>query len=91
MQAAKEQAAAAAKDAVIIMSREDWLKSLQGQDGSNGTNGENGKSALELLIEAKELPENATVNDLIHYLKGKDGSNGTDGEDGKMVNLRLNY
>ena len=41
--------------------------------------GQNGKSALELLIEAKELPQGATVADLIEYLKGQDGKDGSNG------------
>ena len=61
---------------------------MDGTDGTNGTNGTDGKSALDILIEAGELPTGSTVTDLVNYLKGKDGvdgANGTNGTDGKSA------
>ncbi|ENU18482.1 hypothetical protein F994_03002, partial [Acinetobacter bohemicus ANC 3994] len=50
-----------------------------GDTGGTGATGADGKSALEVLIEAGELPVGSTVQDLIKYLKGADGADGQDG------------
>ncbi|MEQ1151909.1 hypothetical protein ABLT74_18060, partial [Acinetobacter johnsonii] len=41
-----------------------------GATGATGATGADGKSALELLIDAGELPPGSDTNDLIDYLKG---------------------
>ncbi|MGP9558663.1 Ig-like domain-containing protein, partial [Psychrobacter sp. AOP7-A1-24] len=61
---------------------EDGADGTDGIDGQDGADGTNGKSALELLIDAGELPDGSDAADLAAYLKGETGAAGQDGEDG---------
>ncbi|WP_216070680.1 S-layer family protein, partial [Acinetobacter sp. 8I-beige] len=60
----------------------DYLKGADGATGATGATGADGKSALELLIDAGELPPGSDTNDLIDYLKGADGATGATGATG---------